>query len=767
MKYIIPSTPIMAFLFVFFVGLFLPASLPAAEPGNAQWEITADKITKYEDPPSIVAEGNVILEKRASAPPPSDALSSGSKGLPGKQKEVQASGPGVETEAQKLTTVKADWIAYDVNRGEVKARGNLLVDMGTDQLTADSGRVDLENATGVFENAVIVGQEEKIHLEGRLIEKTGDLTYHIKDGWLVTCKLRNGETPPWSFGASDVEITDGGYAFLKHATFRIKDVPVLYSPIMLLPAKRKRQTGFLFPSILTSSRDGLSVETPFFVNLSPNTDITLFPRYFANRGLMNGAEFRYVLGETDKGMLMGNYLSDALSDPSEVAYYQDGQFTHTNSDRYWIRGKADQDIGKWVTRLDMDIVSDLDYLREFNSGATSFSSSQDKFFNTFGRGFVDKANQYRDNTLSVLRSWENGTSLQGELLAVNDVSMQTYTADDPSRIWKLPSLTYSGLLPIYNIGGPDFSWEANYVNFWREKGVGAQRLDLSPMVTAAVPLNPYLETTVSGGVRDTLYMIQGNGASEWEDSDSKNRYLYNLGGEIGTTLMHDFTVNMGEVNAWSHMLRPFIAYSYTSIPNKKVLPQFDIIDTLEEQNAIYYGINNFFTIHGEHNGHQYDRDYAFLKIKQGYDLQSEEQDTPLTPVEIKTGFFPMESVRLMYTSNIDVYGDGVFLHALEADSFSERGDLLSLDYRYNSLTDVNSVSGGVWYLLPYNFSAGYSLQRALETHETIEERIRLRYTQPCWSVEVSSNSTVGDQTFMLTFRLANIGNAFGVDVPGL
>lgn len=792
MKHIKPSSPILALFLVFVASSFLGAPLVSAESATGQWEITADKITKYDDPPRVIAEGHVVLEKKEPVTRPKDPRPAQWNSLLGEPQGVQAGGEkAVETvtEIKTTTTVKADWAEYDVKLGKIQARGNLLIDVGTDQLTAESGSIDLQGAVGTFDNAVVVHQGQDIHLEGRVVEKTGDLTYHIKDGWIVTCKLQPGEVPPWSFGAADVEITDGGYAFLKHATFRIKDVPVLYSPVMLLPAVRKRQTGFLFPSIFTSSRDGFGIETPFFINLSPSTDLTLFPRYMANRGMMTGAEFRYVLDENSKGMLMGNYLADALSDPSEVSYYQDGQFTHTNSDRYWLRGKVDQNIGQWVTRLDLDVASDLDYLREFDTGSTGFSSSQDKFSKVFGRGFSDKANQYRDNTLGVLRSWENGTSLQGELFAVNDLSEKAYTADDPSQVWKLPSLTYAGLLPLAKTGGPAFSWDANYTNFWREKGVGTQRVDFVPMVSAAVPINRYLETTVSGGLRDTLYMIQGNGASDWEESESKNRYLYNLGGEIGTTLMHDFTANIGDVNGLSHTLRPFVAYSYTSIPNESLLPQFDSIDTLKDQNLVYYGVDNFFTISGERHGRQYDRDYAFLKVRQGYDLLNQESNTavtsleappgffwtqpplmsgtgPLTPVEIKSGLYPLELLRLAYTTNIDVYGDGAFLHTIEADVFSERGDLLALDYRYNSLTDVNSVSGSVWYLLPYNFAAGYSLQRAIATSETIEEKIRLRYNQPCWSVELAANSTPGDQTFMVTFRLANIGSGFGIGVPG-
>jgi LPS-assembly protein len=34
-------------------------------------------------------------------------------------------------------------------------------------------------------------------------------------------------------------------------------------------------------------------------------------------------------------------------------------------------------------------------------------------------------------------------------------------------------------------------------------------------------------------------------------------------------------------------------------------------------------------------------------------------------------------------------------------------------------------------------------------------------------VELASSSTPGDQTFMLTFRLANIGNPLGFDLPGM
>ncbi|MCL2790692.1 MAG: LPS assembly protein LptD [Desulfobulbus sp.] len=767
MRHPILPFPIPACVLPFLLVLFLlPVQAQAVSMDAGHWDLAADKLTRVEDPPTLIAEGNVVLVKKEAGTAPEQPPPPAKDDQPEKNPPESGTPPAQAATGMKAATIKADRVSYDLTRSIMTLQGHLLINVGQDQLTADSGTIDLGNNTGSFDNATVIRQEKELHFEGNLIEKTGALTYHLKDGWVVTCKLPPGEVPPWSFAASEVDLTDGGYAVLSHATFRIKDIPVLYTPIMVLPAQHERQTGLLFPSLSFSSRDGFGIETPFFLNISPSADLTLYPRYLSNRGLMAGAEFRYVLDDNSKGMLMGSFLNDALSDPSEVSYYRDGQFTHTNATRYWLRGKVDQDIGPWTTRLDLDIASDLDYLREFNTGSTGFDMTQERFAAMFGRSFNDKTNKYRENTVAALRSWDYGASLLVEASAVNDISEQVYTANNPSQAWTLPSLTYSGLVPIIG-GGPDFQWNANYTNFWRDKGVGAQRIDFMPTVTTGIPLSPYVEANLTGGIRNTSYLINDNGATQWQDKNSANRFLTHLEGEIGTTLERDFSINFGDANTLSHTIRPFISYARTSIPNQQLLPQFDDIDQLTEENAVYLGFNNFFSLSGERNGREFDRDYAFFKIKEGYDLRSEMSKTPLTPIIIETGLYPAERMRIKYTTNIDIYGAGAFLHSLDADCFSARGDRFSLSYRYNEQTNVNSVSGSFWYLLPYNLATGYTLQRAIAQNETIEEIVALRFTQPCWSVELSVNRTPGDQTFMITFRLANIGNPLGFGLPGL
>jgi LPS-assembly protein len=768
-----------------------------------QWEITADKLTRYEDPPSVIAEGNVVLEKSESV----------TKQVKAKKKtnwnDLLQDGPVQVTEEPEqeenktvttnkvITTIKADWMVYDMDLGTVKARGNLLIDVGPDQLTAEEGVVNLNRETGTFTNATIIRQYKDMYFEGKVIEKTGDVSYHIEDGWLITCKLKDGETPPWSFGAAEADITDGGYAFLKHATFRIKNVPILYSPIMILPAKRTRQTGFLFPSVSFSDRDGFGTEFPFFINLSPNSDITLYPQYLSERGFMSGLEFRYVLSQNSKGGFMANFLDDKLSDihdPANADYYNDGGYTHTNQERYWIRGKADQDFGEWTTRLDVDVVSDRDYLTEFNSGLTGFNMTNERFQDVFGRSFQNKTEDQRKNTLRTLRSWDNGLSLQANLQGINDLRL---FKNSPSPLWKLPEITFKGLLPVYD-SGVDFSWNADYTYYWREEGVGAHRVDIFPRVTMSVPLSSYLETVVSAGVRDTFYSIQNSGSTNvtvtdteidgeditvtepdpdsiWNDGDTENRFMADFRAEIGTTMIRDFSIRAGSATGLSHTFRPYVRYKYISDVDQDNLPQFDSVDDIGDQNLITYGMDNFFNLSGQANGKEYDRDYGFIKIKQSYDIRSSESDTPLTPVNMRLAYYPFNDLRFIYRTDVDVYGDGFVNHVVESNYMNSRGDLFSLDYRYDKASyeddenteDTSSIKASASVGLFYNFRAGYAIERSIEDSKTVEERFNLIYQPSCWSVEFAANTTPGDEKFTVMFRLANIGSPLGLDMPGL
>ena len=280
----------------------LPQPGVAEEISTAEWNISADNVMRYEQPNSIIAKGNVILEKKELLPPkPPKSRSNVSSWAELLEENVQEPevlaeevDQDIKPQYKTAVTIRADWIVYDVELQSIKAKGNVQIDTGEDHLTAKEGTLNLINETGKFTDATILRKKQSLHLEGKTIEKTGFDTYTIIDGWVITCKLENGQTPPWSFSSSKTDITQGGYAVLKNAMFNIKNVPVLYSPYLIVPVKNTRQTGFLFPKFSQSKNSGFGFNLPFFLNISDSMDATFFPEYFQNRGFMPGAEFRYV-----------------------------------------------------------------------------------------------------------------------------------------------------------------------------------------------------------------------------------------------------------------------------------------------------------------------------------------------------------------------------------------------------------------------------------------------------------------------------------------
>jgi len=745
----------------------LPVTVFAETVATEEWNISADKIIRYEDPQSVVAEGNIVLEKRQKLPPPvkepslevtdwAELLGEDAKKAEVKAEEIDA--VPVET-MQTTVTIKADWMVYDTTLQSIKARGHVRVDNGEEILNAEQASLDLTKETGSFTNATVVKNDNSLHLEGRTIEKTGINTYNIGNGWAITCKLEKGETPPWSFASKSTKIEPGGYAVLKHARFNIRGVPVFYTPYMVLPVKNTRQTGLLYPELSSSTNNGFGLNLPFFLNISDSADATFYPQYYVNRGFMPGAEFRYAQGEMEKGTFVATYIDDNLTDPSETGYYHDTGFTHTNNERYWIRGKADHTFGEdWQTRLDLDIVSDRDYLTEFNTGTNGFNNSSDRFLNEYGRAFDDKTSSLRSNSLSTLKSW-SGMSLEGNLLAINDVRT---VKSGSTPLWKLPSVDFSGYQPI---GESDFSfdWNTDYVNYWREEGVSGHRFDLHPILSSPIPLSRYLESRAQVGVRDTYYLVNKNGDSAWTNDDQQNRLLADFQAEIGTTVLKNFFQDASQNNGFDHQVHPFISYEFIPEVDQDKLPIFDEVDSISDQNRILYGIDNFFNLFSNFaSGNPSTREYAFFKINQYYDLRSTASDRPFSDFFVRTGWLPIDSLTLEYQTDIDAYGGGFQSHSFGGTYTTSRGDFFSLDYSFNDEMSIEQVNATVSAHLLDNWLAAVEVQHSLSYSETQAADISLTYQALCWSVTLESNYTPTDTAFMLIFNLANIGSPLGI-----
>ncbi len=758
---------------VFFLStcIFIPSICLAESVTTSEWNITADRIIRYEDPSSIVAEGSIVLEKRVKLPPKqkkSQTSSSKWVDLLGEVPEDKALTAGeldkqLDSADRYKTTVviEADWLAYDVEHELIKARGNVKVTGDDDQLVASKADVDLNTETGSFADAVIIRKEDQLHLEGKNITKTGLDTYRIEDGWVVTCKVENGETPPWSLASSDTKITQGGYAVMRHARFNIKGVPVFYTPYMILPVKNTRQTGLLLPEMSNSSTGGFGINVPFFWNISNSIDATFFPEIYFDRGVMPGAEFRYVRDTDSKGTFMASYLDDDLSGSDKTTdYYKDTDFDHSNTERFWIRGKADQDIADWQTRLDVDIVSDRDYLTEFNTGYTGFNKTDTRFLDEYGRGFDNKTDNTRQNLATALKSWD-GMSLQANLLAYNDVRSTSTKSKQDDPLWTLPQVNFSGIVPV-GTSGVSFNWISDYVNYWREDGIGGNRIDIHPSLSSSVPLSPYLESRAEVGVRETFYKIEEYGDGEWNYSDTQNRITGDLEVEVASPLARTFTLSDETNNTLDHQLRPYVRYNYIPKVDQDELPDFDSVDLIEQESLITYGIDNFF----EGLIDETDRDFGYLKILQSYSLLNSDSDEPFSEVNLRLKLNPLRKLYVEYETDFDVYGDNFVRHSFESRYTNSRGDYFDIDYSFNNTDDVSEkieqINATLKARLLPRWYTRIEIERSLADDETNEANFSLRYNAPCWGVEFQSQYTPSDTRFLVIFSLANLGSPVGL-----
>ena len=746
---------------------------PGPDPASAKpipWEITADSLVHLNDPDSILAEGNVIVIR------------------------PKGQGPGG-------MFIRADWARYDKERGTIKARGNVYILSGADEITANSADMDLEAETGTFTDSTIFMAETHMFVTGEEVVKTGEFSYTLKKGWATACKPEEGKSTPWSFTSSTTKLTVDGMAQMTNAVFHVKDAPLAYTPYFTFPAKTKRETGVLFPEWSHSSRSGVGLMVPVFLNVSPSTDITLYPGYLSNRGVQYGGEFRYVRGPESHGTFVLSYMHDDLVDGADLTeeYKKDG-FIRRDANRYWLRGKANHDFGDHLTgRLDLDLVSDQDYLQEFKEGSMGFTASNLLFLDEFGRDLREETIFERESSLQLVKMWSNmvaSAELRTRQNTAHDIQLGSDDGDGVlesgeysilsrpiSPLQALPRLDFTGRIPI---SGTRMStaWESEYVNYWRADGMGTQRLDLHPKLISFLPRGGWLEGKVSGGVRETAYQLESYGNSSWDKDRFQDRQAYDFTGNMATIFLRDF--DLGKNDWFEHMVRPNLLYEY--ITRTQELPNlgdaqgyFDSVDRLERRNWLTWQLNNYFEMGGTNErGGFWNRNLGLFKILQTHDLRQENPESlglsaedkryDWSDLRFETMVSPVPSWALGYQTNVSMYGKGVSRYELVNQYNLAGGHMIALNYRYLQdsgmvapyfYTDLgestHDLIGMVGTRLTETLTATAYLNKSFSENHTVESRARLVYQPACWMMEMEASRTPDDQRVMVIFSLDGVG----------
>ena len=173
----------------------------------------------------------------------------------------------------------------------------------------------------------------------------------------------------WRVVASEIEYEEEAvYAKARRARVELFGVPVIYIPSLRFPVSSERTSGFLFPSAEQSGRDGTDIGIPYYLNLAPNMDATVAPRWISQRGPGLEAEWRYLTRNT-RWDVSGAYLNE---DERYNGLVDRDDYTGTSpfdpADRWLARVSQRGRWGGLSTRIDFAAASDNDYFLDLGSG---------------------------------------------------------------------------------------------------------------------------------------------------------------------------------------------------------------------------------------------------------------------------------------------------------------------------------------------------------------------------------------------------------------
>jgi LPS-assembly protein len=190
------------------------------------------------------------------------------------------------------TLIEADRVDYDIVDDKINAKGNVVIDRAGDHFTGNALKLKMDTGVGYMDSPVYRLLRKNAQGSAERIDFESQDSVTVVKGVFTTCE---GPDPDWYLKSSKLTLdNDRQIGEAKGAVLVFKGIPIAGTPYVSFPLSEERVSGFLAPTIATSTTGGLEVTTPYYLDIAPNRDLTLYPQYISRRGLMMGAHARYL-----------------------------------------------------------------------------------------------------------------------------------------------------------------------------------------------------------------------------------------------------------------------------------------------------------------------------------------------------------------------------------------------------------------------------------------------------------------------------------------
>jgi len=496
-----------------------------------------------EAPPPPTVSGELI--PRMAEPPRSaepgthpPAFVSGDRVTGYNERGVEVEGHGELRSGGSV--VKGDKLSYDQDSDEAFAQGNTRLSRGGALAVGPEARLKVEANEGYmlspdyyFQQTGGTGKAERIDF----LDKDRS---SIKRASYTTCSPDNAD---WYFSARQLDLDNDRQVGVAYGgVLHFFDVPIMGAPVFSFPLNNERRSGFLSPLFGYGSKSGLDVTVPYYFNIAPNRDLTLYPRIMTSRGFMLGGDYRY-LSETYSGRLRAEFLPD------------DRQ-TRTNRWSYSFQ-HSQRIIPGLNAYLNLNKVSDDKYPDDLTR--TVAQSTQRQYVQEGG----------------VTYNWQDFTVL------ARVQKFQTLLPSQPSYE-RVPQL--NGKYNHYDLGGFDVQVEADYTRFRIPlTSTGFQqpqgeRMFVQPTISYPI-VHPGWYVTPKVIFNATQYQMEAESNTPTAQNNF-SRTVPTVSLDSGMTFERDapgisklFGVN------YLQTLEPRLFYVYTPFRDQSQFPLFDTVQS--------------------------------------------------------------------------------------------------------------------------------------------------------------------------------------------
>ncbi|MFT4060055.1 MAG: LPS-assembly protein LptD [Legionella sp.] len=389
-----------------------------------------------------------------------------------------------------------------------------------------------------------------------LIKRFANSDYLLRQATYTTCAPQD---KAWDLQAKSISIDNKkAVGVARNVTLRFREWPVFYVPYLSFPTNKERKSGFLMPIGGYSNTGGFDLGIPYYWNMAPNYDLTLLPHAYSERGVMLGAEYRF-LTEKSTGIIAGSFL------PDDQAYRF---FLHNNEEQF--PRLRDNSTNRWTA----GILETTQFTPDLRLHLNAQQVSDDYYFQDFSTNWalITQRQLLRQADLTyTMENWMFKGMVQSyqTLHPVNE----TPIADQYERLPQLQAHGYYYDLPLHanlNILGQydQFFWPGTW---WEGAQIGmprGPRLHFNPVLSLP-QRKSWGYITPSVEFVENYYQVKNNWGPVHTDY---NRFIPRYSVSSGLFFDRDFTF-LGD--AYTQTLEPSIFYLRVPYQNQDAIPIYD------------------------------------------------------------------------------------------------------------------------------------------------------------------------------------------------